>query len=71
MKLNNRWVQLGASLVAMIMFVLSSHEFAASSLLVGPETAVASTLLYDEWDTGTYPGVAVIALFMVALAFVD
>jgi iron(III) transport system permease protein len=53
---------------AMIMFVLSSHEFAASSLLVGPDSAVASTLLYDEWDTGTYPGVAVIALLMVALA---
>jgi len=55
---------------AMLMFVLSSHEFAASSLLVGPETAVASTVLYDEWDTGTFPGVAVIALFMVALAVI-
>lgn len=53
---------------AMIMFILCSHEFAASALLVGPETPVASTLLYNEWDTGTFPRVAVTALLMVALA---
>jgi ABC-type Fe3+ transport system permease subunit len=29
---------------------------------------VLSTLLYGEWDTGTYPKVAAIALVMVAIA---
>lgn len=53
---------------AMLMFILLSHEFAASSLLFGPTTQVLSTLLYGQWDTGTYPGVAAIALIMVVIA---
>jgi len=53
---------------AMLMFILLSHEFAASSLLFGPNTQVLSTLLYGQWDTGTYPGVAAIALIMVVIA---
>jgi iron(III) transport system permease protein len=53
---------------AMLMFILSSHEFAASALLVGPNTQVMSTLLYGQWDTGTYPTVAALALVMVAIA---
>lgn len=55
---------------AMLMFILLSHEFAASSLLFGPNTQVLSTLLYGEWDTGTYPRVAALALVMVAIAMV-
>ncbi len=53
---------------AMLMFILLSHEFAASSLLFGPQTQVLSTLLYGQWDTGTYPGVAALALVMVVIA---
>lgn len=53
---------------AMLMFVLASHEFAASSLLAGPDTQVMSTVLYGQWDTGTYPRVAALALVMVAIA---
>ena len=53
---------------AMLMFILLSHEFAASSLLFGPNTQVLSTLLYGQWDTGTYPRVAALALVMVAIA---
>lgn len=53
---------------AMLMFILSSHEFAASALLVGPNTQVMSTVLYGQWDTGTYPTVAALALVMVAIA---
>ncbi len=53
---------------AMLMFILLSHEFAASSLLFGPNTQVLSTLLYGQWDTGTYPGVAALALVMCAIA---
>lgn len=55
---------------AMLMFILLSHEFAASSLLFGPKTQVLSTLLYGEWDTGTYPKVAALALVMVGIAVV-
>jgi iron(III) transport system permease protein len=55
---------------AMLMFILSSHEFAASALLVGPNTQVMSTVLYGQWDTGTYPTVAALALVMVAIATV-
>ena len=55
---------------AMLMFILLSHEFAASSLLFGPNTQVLSTLLYGQWDSGTYPKVAALALIMVAIALV-
>jgi len=55
---------------AMLMFILSSHEFAASALLVGPNTQVMSTVLYGQWDTGTFPSVAALALVMVAIATV-
>jgi len=55
---------------AMLMFILCSHEFAASVLLIGPETQVMSTVLYGQWDTGTYPQVAALALIMVAIALV-
>jgi iron(III) transport system permease protein len=55
---------------AMLMFILLSHEFAASSLLFGPRTQVLSTLLYGEWDTGTYPAVAALALVMVVIAVI-
>ena len=50
------------------MFILLSHEFAASALLFGPNTQVLSTLLYGQWDTGTYPGVAALSLVMCAIA---
>jgi iron(III) transport system permease protein len=53
---------------AMLMFMLSSNEFAASSLLVGPDTQVMSTVMFTQWDTGTYPRVAALALIMVAIA---
>lgn len=53
---------------AMLMFILCSHEFAASSLLVGPFTQVMSTVLYGQWDTGTYSHVAALALVMCAIA---
>ncbi len=56
---------------AMLMFMLSSHEFAASSLLIGPDTQVMSTVLYGQWDTGTYPRVAAMALIMVTVAVIS
>lgn len=53
---------------AVVMFVIMSHEFAASVLLSGPGTQVMSTVLYDRWETGTYPFVAAMALVMVIVA---
>jgi iron(III) transport system permease protein len=55
---------------AMLMFILCSQEFAASALLVGPDSQVMSTVLYGQWDTGTYPRVAALALAMVLIAII-
>jgi len=55
---------------AMLMFVLLSHEFAASSLLFGPDTQVIATLLYSRWETGSYQEVAALALVMIAVAVI-
>ncbi|MFE4500975.1 ABC transporter permease [Rhodococcus sp. NPDC056743] len=55
---------------AAIMFVLLSHEFAVSLLLRSPGTNVLSVVLYDEYNSGTYPRVAVIALLMTVVTAV-
>lgn len=55
---------------AMLTFILCANEFAASALLVGPDTQVMSTVLFGQWDTGTYPRVASLALVMVVISVV-
>jgi iron(III) transport system permease protein len=62
---------------AALMFVLLSHEFAASLLVRSPTTNTMGTILYDYFGNGSYPLVAAIALVMsvitaagVALAMV-
>lgn len=47
-----------------LMFVLLTHEFAASLLVRSPTTNVMGTILYDYWYLGSYPLVASIALLM-------
>jgi iron(III) transport system permease protein len=49
------------------MFVLLTHEFAASLLVRASTTQVMGTILYDYWGNGTYPLVAAIALVMTAV----
>jgi len=49
------------------MFVLLTHEFAASLLVRSSTTQVMGTVLYDYWGNGTYPLVAAIALIMTAV----
>jgi iron(III) transport system permease protein len=49
------------------MFVLLTHEFAASLLVRGPTTNVMGTILYDFYENGGYPTVAAISLIMVAV----
>jgi iron(III) transport system permease protein len=55
---------------AILMFILMTQEFAASSLLRTPTTEVISTQLYNRWEFGVYPEVAVLALMMVAFSMV-
>lgn len=47
-----------------LMFVLLTHEFAASLLVRSPTTQVMGTVLFDYWINGSYPLVAAIALTM-------
>jgi iron(III) transport system permease protein len=52
---------------AALMFVLLTHEFAASLLVRAPTTNVMGTILYDFYENGGYPTVAAISLIMVAV----
>jgi iron(III) transport system permease protein len=47
-----------------LMFVLLTHEFAASLLVRAPTIQVMGTVLFDFWVNGSYPLVAAIALVM-------
>jgi len=52
---------------AALMFVLLTHEFAASLLVRAPTINVMGTILYDYYDNGIYPLVACISLIMVGV----
>ena len=49
------------------MFVLLTHEFAASLLVRAPTRNVMGTILYDYYGNGLYPLVACISLVMVGV----
>jgi iron(III) transport system permease protein len=55
---------------AALMFVLLTHEFAASVLVRSPTTQVMGTVLFDYWNNGSYPLVAAIALIMALVTSV-
>ena len=50
-----------------LMFILLSHEFAASLLVRAPTVNVMGTILFDYYENGGYPLVAVISLIMVGV----
>jgi iron(III) transport system permease protein len=52
---------------AALMFVLLTHEFAASLLVRAPTINVMGTILYDYYENGGYPLVACISLIMVGV----
>ena len=52
---------------AALMFVLLTHEFAASLLVRAPTTQVMGTVLFDFYTNGSYPLVAAIALIMTVV----
>lgn len=47
-----------------LMFILLTHEFAASLLVRATTTQVMGTVLFDLWSNGSYPIVAAMALLM-------
>ena len=53
-----------------LMFVLLTHEFAASLLVRSPTTQVMGTVLFDYYTNGSYPTVAAIALVMTVVTAV-
>ncbi|MFC5751022.1 ABC transporter permease [Actinomadura rugatobispora] len=59
-----RGAMAGASV---LMFVILTHEFAASLFVRSTNTQVLGTLLYDEWTHGSYPMVAAVGLIMSAV----
>jgi iron(III) transport system permease protein len=52
---------------AALMFVLLTHEFAASLLVRAPTTQVMGTVLFDFYTNGSYPLVAALALVMTVV----
>lgn len=55
---------------AALMFVLLTHEFAASVLVRSSTTQVMGTTLFDAWGNGSFPLVAAIALVMTLVTAV-
>jgi iron(III) transport system permease protein len=55
---------------AALMFVLLTHEFAASLLVRAPTINVMGTILYDYYENGIYPLVACISLIMIGVTTV-
>lgn len=47
-----------------LMFILLTHEFAASIMVRSATTQVMGTLLYDHWSNGSYTLVAAMAILM-------
>jgi iron(III) transport system permease protein len=50
-----------------LMFILLTHEFAASLLVRSPTTQVMGTRLFDLWSNGSYPLVAAMAIVMTGV----
>jgi iron(III) transport system permease protein len=50
-----------------LMFILLTHEFAASLLVRSATTQVMGTRLFDLWANGSYPLVAAMAIVMTAV----
>lgn len=50
-----------------LMFILLTHEFAASLMVRSATTNVMGTLLYDHWTNGSYTLVAAMAILMTAV----
>jgi iron(III) transport system permease protein len=56
-----------ATVAAVMVFILLFQEFAVSLLVRSASVQVVGSVLYDQYVGGSYPGVAVLALMMVAM----
>lgn len=56
-----------AGVAAVMVFILLFQEFAVSLLVRSASVQVVGGVLYDQYVAGSYPGVAVVALLMVAM----
>lgn len=54
----------GVAASASLMFILLVHEFGVAVLLRSPNVNVMSVVLFQEYDTGSYPNVAAMAVIM-------
>ena len=52
---------------AVIMFVILTHEFAASMFVRSTRTPVLGTVLFDFWSRANYPMVAAVSIIMAAV----
>jgi iron(III) transport system permease protein len=57
----------GMTAALAIMLILLSHDFAVSVMLRSPGNHVMGTIIYEFWEGGVYPQVAVMALIMTAV----
>ena len=57
----------GVGATAALTFVLLFHEFSASLMVRSPRNQVIGSVLYDVWNGGGYPQVAVLALIMTVV----
>jgi iron(III) transport system permease protein len=57
----------GMTAALAIMLILLSHDFAVSVMLRSPGNQVMGTILYEFWEGGIYPQVAVMALIMTVV----
>jgi iron(III) transport system permease protein len=57
----------GIASSAAIMFVLLIHEFGVSLLLRSPNVNVMSVVMFEQYDAGTFPQTAVMALIMTVI----
>jgi iron(III) transport system permease protein len=60
-------VKSGVAVACMLVIILLSHEFAASVMVIAPDTQTIGTLLYERYKNGIYPQVAGLALLMIVV----
>lgn len=60
----------GMAAALTIMVILLAHDFAVAVMLRAPGNHVMGSLLYEFWETGSYPKVAVMALVVTAVTSV-
>jgi iron(III) transport system permease protein len=53
-----------------LLFVLMAGDVTASVMLAGPNTPVVGFVIIDEWETGTFAGIASLAVLITVVSSV-